>query len=190
MNANDLRAILEVLDVVINSGFPAKSERELTDLRMRVAKHLSSRGPERGEKVLEWRIPLVREFVASRGKNKGKVQRKKCVPTMNEMINMNVWAKQEVREWQEQHLLDALKSWPKASIQDDPRPRAVIVTRYSSKEPDELAADTVGGKGPIDRLVEAGVLAGDARKDLHRETRWSIAPKNEGYLLIEVHEVK
>ena len=190
MNHNDLRTVIQVLDGVINGAVPVKSEKEMVDLRLRVAQEFAAKGPERGEKVFEWRIPIIREHVLSRGKNKGKVRKKKCAPTMNELVNMDIWAKQEAREWQEKNLLDTLVSWPDAVIQDTPRPRAVRVTRRSKLPPDELSCDAIGGKGPIDRLVEAGVLAGDGPKHLYREALWFAGANTGGEVLIEVFELR
>jgi hypothetical protein len=191
VNTNDLRSMIKLLDSVINGASPAQTEAELIDLRLRLAQDLASR-PELGDKVFEWRVAINRDFIPSRGKNKGKVKRKKCAPTMNELVNMDIWAKQEAREWQEQALLDALRAWPgsTAVIQDTPRPRAVRVTRFSSKPPDELSCDAIGGKGLIDRMVEAGILAGDDPKHLHREARWFQGPPKSGDVLVEVFELK
>jgi hypothetical protein len=189
MNGADLRTVLQIIDGLINGAVPAKSEHELTELRLRISQQYAARGPERGEKVFEWRLPIIREHILSRGKNKGKVRKKKCVPTMNDMVNMNVWEKQEVREWQEKNLLDALISWPLAVIQDTPRPRAVRVTRRSKMPPDELSCDAIGGKGLIDRMVDAGILAGDGPKHLYREALWFAGDNAGGEVLVEVFEL-
>jgi hypothetical protein len=190
LQRHDLRTLITIVDNVIN-GAPVKmGERELVDLRQRMAHVFASYGPEWGEKVFEWRIALVQEVFPTRGKNKGKAVRKKRVATMNELVNLNIWAKQELREWLDADLLKALERWPLAVIQDEPRPRAVRVTRCSSKQPDEMGVDVLGGKVPVDRMVQAGILAGDTVKLLQREARWQQAPKEEGLLLIEVFELK
>jgi hypothetical protein len=189
MRASDLRTLIEVLDGVINRAMPVKSETELIDLRQRVAQLYAARGRERGDKIFEWRLPLFHERVLTRGKNKGKVRKQKMAPTMNELVAMNIWERSAVRERLDDVLKDVIEAWPEAGIQDSPRARAVRVTRFSHAQPDELGVDAIGGKVPIDRMVLAGILAGDTRKVLDREALWLYAPKNEGSLLIEVFEL-
>lgn len=190
MQRQDLRTLIQIVDGAINGAAPTTTEQHLTDLRLRMAKVLADYGPERGEKVFEWRIPIIREHLPSRGKNKGKSVKKKQVPTMNELVNMNIWERSAVRERLDEMLLEAIKSWPLAVIQDDPRPRAVRVTRHSKNQPDEMGVDVIGGKIPVDRMVQAGILAGDTVKLLHREARWMPAPKHEGLLVVEVFELQ
>jgi hypothetical protein len=180
-----------VLDSVIVGKAPEHTERTLVDLRLRVAQLFAARGPERGDKVFEWRLPLVHPHVVTRGKNRGKTRKDKMAPTMNDLVAMNVWERQAVRERLDGVLKDVLEAWPRAGIQDSPRRRIVRVTRFSRIEPDELGVDVLGGKVPIDRMVLAGILAGDTRKMLERQAHWVYEPnKDEGSLLIEVFEVK
>jgi hypothetical protein len=69
------------------------------------------------------------------------------------------------------------------------RRRHVVVTRYSSRRPDEVSCDTVGGKLPIDCLVRAGVLRDDSAKWCTREARWERVPRGAaGFVEIEVYE--
>lgn len=68
------------------------------------------------------------------------------------------------------------------------RRRIVVVTRYSLRRPDEIAADSIGGKMPIDRLVAAGVLRGDSDKWCERIARWEHAPAGTGRVVVEVFE--
>jgi len=70
------------------------------------------------------------------------------------------------------------------------RRRLVVVHRYSSREPDEISCDVAGGKIPIDRLVQAGVLVDDNRKWLEREAKWSLAPPGKGRVVLSVHELE
>lgn len=64
--------------------------------------------------------------------------------------------------------------------------RAVVVTRHSSRRVDEFSVDVIGGKVPVDRLVIAGILAGDSAKWLERVARWERAAPGEGKLAVEV----
>ena len=122
-------------------------------------------------------------------------------PTLNEYNGMQGWVKARVREavdhaiaetFSEGHVGAAFYFLCFAgtnSIKCTKR-RRVVVTRHSSREPDELAVDVIGGKIPIDRLVKLGILAGDSRKWLDREARWEYAPPKAGKLVIEVYEVE
>lgn len=70
------------------------------------------------------------------------------------------------------------------------RRRVVVVTRVSSVRPDELSLDAhLGGKIPIDRLVQAGVLRGDSDKWLARYGVWQQASPGEGKVIIDVYEI-
>lgn len=69
------------------------------------------------------------------------------------------------------------------------RRRIVVVTRVSSVRPDELSVDVLGGKIPIDRLVQAGVLRGDNDKWLARYGLWQQASPGEGRVVVDVYEV-
>jgi hypothetical protein len=190
LHRSDLLAMIRIIDATINGAAPSKTEADLFGLRQQLRLELTSLGPERGVKVFEWRLALFREKSITRGKNKGKVRKEKMAPTMNELVAMNIWERSAVRERLDQDLLEALKDWPNSILQDEKRPRSVRVTRSSHMPPDELGVDVLGGKVPIDRMVLAGVLAGDTAKVLHREARWVQAPKNEGTLLIEVFELR
>lgn len=70
------------------------------------------------------------------------------------------------------------------------RRRLVVVHRFSSREPDELSCDVLGGKCPLDRLVQAEVLVDDNRRWLEREARWSMAPPRKGRVVLSVHELE
>jgi len=70
------------------------------------------------------------------------------------------------------------------------RRRLVRVARESSREPDELTCDVLGGKVPIDRLVQAGVLVGDSRKWIEREGVWRPANPKQGRVIFEVFDIR
>lgn len=69
------------------------------------------------------------------------------------------------------------------------RRRVVVVTRESSKRPDELATDSIGGKVCLDRLVQAGVLRGDTAEWLVRYCDWKECPPSDGKVTVDVYEV-
>lgn len=64
--------------------------------------------------------------------------------------------------------------------------RLVRLTRYSSREPDEVTVDACGGKLPVDRLVSAQVLRNDNREWCEREARWVKCAPKQGRVVIEV----
>jgi hypothetical protein len=70
------------------------------------------------------------------------------------------------------------------------RRRLVLVTRYSSREPDEVSADVCGGKLPLDRLKHAEIIVDDNRKWLAREAHWCKAPPSKGRVVISVYELE
>lgn len=70
------------------------------------------------------------------------------------------------------------------------RKRAVVVTRFSSVRPDEESVDaTLGGKIPVDRLVQAGVLRGDTHVWLVRYGSWVPCLRGEGRVVVDVYEI-
>lgn len=196
LNRTDLRMLTQVIDACINGTKPRPdvareyTEKELDDLRLRVRLAFAELGPEWGHKVLEWRFPLYRLHTLVRGKNKGKVRKKVLAPRLNEYASMQVFARAELYETLDFMILEATKAWPAAALVDHPRPRAVRVTRFSSRKPDEISVDSIGGKIPLDRLVQAGVLMGDNSKQLQREAIWFPALPTAGEMLIEVFELR
>lgn len=82
------------------------------------------------------------------------------------------------------------KEAPPLAHREGGRRRVVVVTRVSSVRPDELSLDAhLGGKIPLDRLVQAGVLRGDSDKWLARYGIWQQAVPGEGYVLVDVYEI-
>lgn len=69
------------------------------------------------------------------------------------------------------------------------RQRIIEIVRHSSREVDELAVDILGGKLVVDRLIWAGVIAGDQRKHIVRVPRWVRAKPEEGKLEVRVYEM-
>lgn len=107
-------------------------------------------------------------------------------PTMNAYSSMPGWARGRLRtavDW----MIAATVAKQGKPLAGGAR-RRVVVTRHSSREVDDCAVDVLGGKVAVDRLVVAGILAGDSRKWLEREPRWSYAKPGQGRLVVEVHE--
>lgn len=75
-------------------------------------------------------------------------------------------------------------------VEGNARRRRVVVMRYSSTQPDEVSADSIGGKCPIDVLVRVGILRDDNAKWCEREARWERAAPGAGRVVIEVHEIE
>lgn len=69
------------------------------------------------------------------------------------------------------------------------RRRILEVVRYSSRQVDELAIDVLGGKVVVDRLIWAGVIAGDAQKHIVRRPRWVPVKPGQGRLEIVAYEM-
>ena len=67
--------------------------------------------------------------------------------------------------------------------------RHVRVTRFSSRQPDEISIDAAGAKIALDRLVAADVLGGDSKAWIEREARWERAKPGRGFLRIEVFDL-
>lgn len=67
--------------------------------------------------------------------------------------------------------------------------RLVRCTRHSSAAPDEIGVDIIGGKLPLDRLVQANVLRDDNAKWCAREASWLKAPPKKGLVVIEVYDL-
>lgn len=137
----------------------------------------------------------------------------KLAPLLNEYAGMQGWTLALARAEIDQRLAAAKLLWPawdcgskrevyehtvKVKGRSIVRPRLrvegggrriVEVVRHSSREPDELAVDILGGKLSVDRMIWAGVLAGDQRKHLGRRCRWVPAKPGQGWLEIVVYEL-
>ena len=147
--------------------------------------------PERGAIVFRLELPL------------------ELAPTLNVYANMKGWKRGELRSAVDGKILEGKKRWGswrmgvarnvtakivdgkirKRTIVTGGRRRLVVFTRESSREPDELAVDILGGKIPIDRLAMAGVLRGDSRKWLARESHWVPAMPKQGRVVVEIYEL-
>ena len=140
-----------------------------------------------GAKVFEWRLPLSVDVMRVRGKNAGKRVKVALCPTLNVFARLDPGQRAQLQKHLDPLILAELHKWP--DWRHRGRGRAVRVTRYSSMPPDEVAADSIGAKAPLDRLVAAGVLRGDSAADLQREAAWQKAKPGHGCLLLEVHDL-
>lgn len=135
-------------------------------------------------------------------------------PSMNVYAGMKPWSRAKLRADIDAAILLQLPKWPcfKAGFTETGkvvkdrlvkgkvvkgglrikrlggRQRIAVVRRHSSRQVDELSCDVLGGKVPLDRLVQAGVLVDDNAKWLKREAIWVPAKPKDGYLTIEVFE--
>jgi hypothetical protein len=124
-------------------------------------------------------------------------------PTLNAYKSMRTFARQNARKLIAERIAAERRRWPdhrwggahelvphgkeqRRSPVGGHR-RFVRVTRHSSRRPDELACDVLGGKIPLDGLVEAGILGDDSDAWCEREGRWEAAKTGEGFLRIEVY---
>lgn len=142
---------------------------------------------ERGAQVFEWRLPLSIERYRVRGPKAGQKMTVVLCPSLNVYARMQVGQKARLSKELDVLIMAEMHKWP--AWRHGGRQRYVRLTRHSSHELDEVSVDVIGGKCPIDRLVAAGVLRGDAQGDLQREANWERAKPGQGSLLIEVFEV-
>ncbi len=113
-------------------------------------------------------------------------------PTMNVYSGLKGWAKGKLRTAVDVEIILQMARWVDGRRGTDLKAkgrRRAIVTRYSSREPDDISADCIGGKLALDRLVVAELLTGDSRKHLLREARWFPAKPGKGKLTVEVFDV-
>lgn len=138
----------------------------------------------------------------------------KLAPRLNELVAMKPWELEKSRAEIDRWISDALAGWaawdcgsarsvvPKVVklrkggtktvdrlVTTGGRRRIVEVIRRSSGHMDEVTVDASGGKLVIDRLVWAGVLAGDATAHVLRRARWEPAPPGQGTLEVHVYEL-
>jgi len=77
----------------------------------------------------------------------------------------------------------------KRTIVSGGRKRKIVLTRFSSMEPDEIATDSIGGKIPLDRLSHACIIRDDCRKWIERNAKWTKVPPKQGKVTVEVYEL-
>lgn len=138
----------------------------------------------------------------------------KLAPRLNELVAMKPWELEKSRAEIDTWIQNALAAWPAwdcgsarsiepkvvrkrkggTSVVDrlivtGGRRRIVEVVRRSSGRLDEVTVDASGGKLVIDRMVWAGVLAGDSTDKVLRRARWEPAPPGQGTLEVHVYEL-
>jgi hypothetical protein len=158
------------------------------DLRDRIARMVAERAgrPAWGPMVFMWRLPLSVKGTPKPGKPPPTMH---LAPTLNVYGSMEAWQRARLYKALDTRIMAEMGKWPAARLMGHPRPRAVRVTRCSSVRPDEIGVDVLGGKVPIDRLVQAGILMGDHGEALEREARWEVAAPGAGSLLVQVYEL-
>ena len=130
-------------------------------------------------------------------------------PTLNQYANMKSWQRAKIRTAVDGKVTASKSRWGswhmgvrrdvKAKIVDGKirkrtivtggRRRLVVLTRETSRRVDELGVDILGGKIPVDRLVQARVLHGDSAKWLAREAIHVPAYPKQGRVVVEVYEL-
>jgi hypothetical protein len=125
---------------------------------------------ERGRKVLEWRV------------------RTSLAPTLNQYAFMKTWQRMAIRK-----ALDADLAGIIANVKDShagKRVRCLRVTRFTTqpKTIDDVAADAIGGKMPIDSLVRLGVFYDDKPAFMVREAHVTKTTPGNTHVLFEVFE--
>lgn len=210
----DLRTALLGADVLRHAKSVDHETRErFADLANRIRVVLSQVG--KGPLCFRMQIPLEAILPRPPGRD-GEPRadlRLRLAPRLNEYAAMDPWTLKLAREELDRRIERAKTRCPawdcgserKITLEQVHRGRRVtkvpklhvtggrrriaVVTRWSSREVDELAVDILGGKLIVDRLIWAGVLAGDSRKLLGRIPRWERSKPGEGRLEIAVHEV-
>jgi hypothetical protein len=152
-----------------NAAESVRADEVMSKLHARIVAALSA--PERGELVFSWRVP--REWAM----------------TLNEYAGKQGWAKKKIKQALDDDIRKHVPSFPKAMLHGAKVQRWVRVTRFSSRKPDEISVDSIGGKCPVDALVRCGVLHDDNQAFVIREPRWEKSRPGNTNALIEVFEV-
>lgn len=172
----DLRTIWNSLARLLPPGSLPKEPEELVEIervRSLVAQLLKEEQerPERGARVLVWRIPASHAL------------------TMNAYSYKRGWVKKQMRGELDQWITELIKDVQGAIAYGDNHRRWVRVTRFSPQRVDELSVDVLGGKMAIDALVRVGVLVDDDDAHLVREPLWMKTKRGNTHVLVEVFEV-
>lgn len=140
---------------------------------------------EWGPCVFRWLIPLTLKTTARTGKRAGQTLTMQLCPLLNVYGSLEVWQRARLYEHLDALILQERVRWPGCQVANKAERRGVRVTRSSSHEPDALCTDCFG-KVHIDRLVLAGILAGDTQQLLLREARWQRVSPGKGSLQVEI----
>lgn len=202
LTVNDLRVIRAELRLLAS---PSPSPWRV-DLDAKIDRIIEARTP--GPQCFRMELRLGGDDRARvRAEKKGAPKGPTLVwaPSLNEYNGLVGWQKAKLRKAMDKAILVERGRWARARCGSKETPsivkgkvrisrsggrrRLVVVTRYSSRRPDELSCDVLGGKMPIDRLVLAGVLAGDDDAALVREGRWERVPDGDGRVVVDVFEL-
>lgn len=173
----DLRSLYAMLTRLLPPGqLPTRPEDvvevgRLRDLTSEVIRDLAP-VMERGEKVLEWRIP------------------REQAPRLNEYAYMKIWQKNRLRKELDDQLCKLKRKWKKADLNGAQKRRWLRVTRFSTMKIDDVSVDVLGGKMPVDSLVRCGVLVDDNIAFTHREALWEKTARGNTHVLVEVFEMR
>lgn len=175
LTKQDLRSLWSSLSRLLPPASPPKSAEELVEVHRLmglVAELIKAEQdkPERGARVLVWRVPASHAL------------------TMNAYSYKRGWVKKRMRTELDTWLRELIAETPGACVLGNRR-RWVRVTRFSPQRVDELSVDVLGGKMAIDALVRVGVLADDDDRHLIREPLWMKTKRGNTHVLVEVFEV-
>ncbi len=127
--------------------------------------------PERGELVFSWTIPA------------------EWAMTLNEYKGKKHWALKKIKQAMDADVLSKLPKFPRAMLHGAMIQRWVRCTRFSSRAPDEVSIDSIGGKAALDALTRCGVLYDDNQKFAHREPLHVKTKAGNVHALIEVFAI-
>jgi hypothetical protein len=160
----------------------------------------------RGELVFRIVLPTGSEARKDRKARGEKAPMGLFAPTLNEYGSLETWQRHKLSQALDGAIFIEKLKWPcplagfktersivdgrLVSMRKGGRKRLVVVTRRSAHRVDEVTADVLGGKMPIDRLVHAGVLVGDAQNCIVREAHWEKLGADEtAHVVVEVYEL-
>lgn len=210
MNVEDLRLARLAVQALATSQ--NQKSAEFRALVFRLDTEIAARTP--GPLVFELSFP-IRTEVTPPSKRPGKVRKTITVvlaPSLNEYSGMAPWMLKAARAELDRRIRERCGYHPACDcgsvrnvvmkqvkhnerVSDveklevsGGRKRIIEVVRYSSQEVDELAVDILGGKLVVDRLIWAGVIAGDDRTKLVRVPRWVRCSPGDARLEVRVYE--
>jgi hypothetical protein len=166
------------LSRLLPPGNPLRSPEDIVEVNglldvCREQQAIAATRVERGRKILEWRIPAA------------------LAPTMNAYAFMKNWQRMKLRRELDDRLRRIVDATPGARVHGDATKRWVRVTRFTpnASTVDDLSADALGGKLPIDALVRVGVLVDDRPALCHREALVRPTTRGNTHVLIECFDV-
>lgn len=166
------------LSRLLPPGNPLRSAEDIVEVNAlldtcREQQAIAASRVERGRKILEWRIPSA------------------LAPTMNAYAFLKTWQRMQLRRELDDRLRKIVEATPDAKVHGDATKRWIRVTRFTpnADSVDDLAADALGAKMPIDSLVRLGVLVDDKPALCHREALVRKTARGNTHVLIECFAV-